>query len=44
MGYPDTAVPYPLRRNRLRELLEQGQPSVGTHVLSAWPTVTELVG
>lgn len=36
--------PYPLRRNRLRELLDQGRPSLGTHVLSAWPTVTELVG
>jgi 2-keto-3-deoxy-L-rhamnonate aldolase RhmA len=44
MGYPGTAAPYPLRRNRLRQLLEQGQPSLGTHVLSAWPTVTELVG
>jgi 2-keto-3-deoxy-L-rhamnonate aldolase RhmA len=43
-NYPVTAAPYPLRRNRLRELLEQGQPSLGTHVLSAWPTVTELVG
>jgi 2-keto-3-deoxy-L-rhamnonate aldolase RhmA len=36
--------PYPLRKNRLRELLEQGRPSLGTHVLSSWPTVTELVG
>jgi 2-keto-3-deoxy-L-rhamnonate aldolase RhmA len=44
IGYPGTAAPYPLRRNRLRELLEQSQPSLGTHVLSAWPTVTELVG
>jgi 2-keto-3-deoxy-L-rhamnonate aldolase RhmA len=44
MGYPGTAASYPLRRNRLRQLLEQGQPSLGTHVLSAWPTVTELVG
>src|ERR1700704_3142558 len=33
-----------LRRNRLRELLQAGQPSVGTHILSAWPTITELVG
>lgn len=33
-----------LRKNRLRELLRTGQPSVGTHVLSAWPTITELVG
>jgi 4-hydroxy-2-oxoheptanedioate aldolase len=33
-----------MRRNRLRELLHEGKPSLGTHLLSAWPTVTELVG
>ena len=33
-----------MRRNRLRELLNQGAPSLGTHVLSSWPTITELVG
>src|SRR5437763_16397755 len=33
-----------LRRNRLRELLREGKPSLGTHVLSVWPTITELVG
>jgi 2-keto-3-deoxy-L-rhamnonate aldolase RhmA len=33
-----------LRRNRLRELLQAGKPSVGTHLLSTWPTITELVG
>jgi len=33
-----------MRTNRLRELLNQGKPSLGTHLLSAWPTVTELVG
>jgi 2-keto-3-deoxy-L-rhamnonate aldolase RhmA len=33
-----------MRNNRLRELLNQGKPSLGTHLLSAWPTVTELVG
>jgi 2-keto-3-deoxy-L-rhamnonate aldolase RhmA len=33
-----------MRRNRLRELLTAGQPSLGTHLLSAWPTITELVG
>ena len=33
-----------LRRNRLRELLRDGKPSLGTHVLSVWPTITELVG
>jgi len=26
-----------MRRNRLRELLRAGQPSVGTHLHSAWP-------
>ncbi|MGO9661430.1 MAG: HpcH/HpaI aldolase family protein [Acidimicrobiales bacterium] len=35
---------YPLRKNRLRELLDQGRPSLGTHLLSTWPTITELVG
>lgn len=35
---------YPLRKNRLRELLDQGLPSLGTHLLSVWPTITELVG
>jgi 2-keto-3-deoxy-L-rhamnonate aldolase RhmA len=33
-----------MRRNRLRELLDEGQPSLGTHILSTWPTITELVG
>ncbi len=33
-----------MRNNRLRELLNQGKPSLGTHLLSAWPTITELVG
>jgi 4-hydroxy-2-oxoheptanedioate aldolase len=35
---------YPLRKNRLRELLDRGSPSVGTHLMSTWPTITELVG
>ena len=33
-----------MRRNRLRELLKAGQPSLGTHVHSSWPTIVELVG
>jgi len=33
-----------MRPNRLRQLLNEGKPSVGTHVLSQWPTVTEIVG
>jgi 4-hydroxy-2-oxoheptanedioate aldolase len=33
-----------MRRNRLRELLNAGQPSLGTHIHSSWPTIIELVG
>src|SRR4026209_1342072 len=33
-----------MRRNRLRERLRAGRPSLGTHVHSAWPAVGELVG
>ena len=33
-----------MRPNRLRELLNDGKPSIGTHLLSSWPTITELVG
>ena len=33
-----------MRRNRLRELLDANQPTLGTRVLSTWPTMIELVG
>ncbi len=33
-----------MRRNLLRELLKEGRPSLGTHIHSSWPTITELVG
>ncbi len=33
-----------MRRNILRERLNAGQPTVGTHILSAWPTLVELIG
>jgi 4-hydroxy-2-oxoheptanedioate aldolase len=33
-----------MRRNRLRELLDAGKPTLGTHVLSTWPTLIELIG
>ena len=33
-----------MRRNRLRELLKAGQPSLATHLHISWPSVTELVG
>ena len=33
-----------MRRNRLRDLLNAGQPTLGTHLHISWPSVTELVG
>lgn len=33
-----------MRPNRLRQRLNAGQPTLGTHILSAWPTLVELVG
>ena len=33
-----------MRANRLRELLESGKPSLGTHIHSSWPSTIELVG
>ena len=33
-----------MRRNRLRELLDAGEPTLGTHLLSTWPTLVELIG
>lgn len=33
-----------MRANRLRERLKAGQPTLGTHMLSVWPTLVELVG
>jgi len=33
-----------MRRNLLRERLRAGQPTLGTHIHSAWPAVVELAG
>ncbi len=33
-----------LRPNRIREKLTAGEPTVGTHVLSIWPGLVELIG
>ena len=33
-----------MRPNRLRALLNADQPTIGTHLLSTWPTLVELVG
>jgi 2-keto-3-deoxy-L-rhamnonate aldolase RhmA len=33
-----------MRENRLRILMSEGKPTLGTRVQSSWPTITELVG
>ncbi len=33
-----------MRANRLRALLDAGKPTLGTHLLSTWPTLIELIG
>ena len=33
-----------MRRNRLRELLNDDKPTLGTHLHSSWPSIVELVG
>lgn len=33
-----------MRRNLLREKLNEGKPTLGTHILSCWPTLVELIG
>jgi 4-hydroxy-2-oxoheptanedioate aldolase len=33
-----------MRRNQLRKALNAGKPTVGTHILSCWPTLVELIG
>lgn len=33
-----------MRRNKLRELLDAGHPSLGIHIHSPWPSIIEMVG
>jgi 4-hydroxy-2-oxoheptanedioate aldolase len=33
-----------MKKNRLRELLNEGKPTLGTHVLSTWPGIIEVIG
>ena len=33
-----------MKRNRLRNLLNEGKPTLGTHVLSTWPGIVEVIG
>ncbi|MBW1708881.1 MAG: 2,4-dihydroxyhept-2-ene-1,7-dioic acid aldolase [Deltaproteobacteria bacterium] len=33
-----------MKRNRLRELLDADKPTVGTHVITPWPGIVEVIG
>ncbi len=33
-----------MRDNRLREKLRQNKPTLGTHLMSVWPTLVEIIG
>ena len=33
-----------MKSNRLRELLNEGKPTLGTHVIAPWPGIVEVIG
>lgn len=33
-----------MRKNKLREMLKKGEPTIGTRVLSVWPGIAEVIG
>jgi 4-hydroxy-2-oxoheptanedioate aldolase len=33
-----------MKPNRLRQLLDEGKPTVGTHVICPWPGIVEIIG
>lgn len=33
-----------MKRNQLRELLNKGKPTLGTHVITPWPGIVEVIG
>ena len=33
-----------MKKNQLRELLKQGKPTLGTHVISTWAGIVEVIG
>ena len=33
-----------MKRNKLRELLNEGKPTLGTHVIIPWPRIVEVIG
>ena len=33
-----------MKPNKLRQLLNEGKPTIGTHVISPWPGIVEIIG
>jgi len=33
-----------MRKNKLREMLKEGKPTIGTRVFSVWPGIVEVIG
>ncbi|MBA7581072.1 hypothetical protein ES708_22972 [subsurface metagenome] len=33
-----------MRSNKLRKLLKENKPTIGTRVLSTWPGIIEMIG
>ncbi|MBW1912235.1 MAG: 2,4-dihydroxyhept-2-ene-1,7-dioic acid aldolase [Deltaproteobacteria bacterium] len=33
-----------MKKNRLRELLNEGKPTLGTHIITPWPGMVEVIG
>ncbi len=33
-----------MRKNRLKEVLKEGRPTIGTHVHNIWPALVEIIG
>ena len=33
-----------MKKNRLREMLNEGKPTIGTHVIIPWPGIVEVIG
>ena len=33
-----------MQENTLRKLIKENRPTIGTHVLTVWPGITEVIG
>ena len=33
-----------MRKNKLKERLREGKATIGTHMLSTWPSIVEIIG